>query len=192
MMPLHIPMDKKDAILTAALDLFAERGYHGTSVGDIAERAKVGTGTIYRYFQDKEDLVNALYQMCKREMMAAVLADLPRDMPARQIFGELWKRLAQFAGSRPEALIFLEAHHHAAYLDQTSRDLTAWSTAQFHDFFEVSRLDQITRDAPPELLVALVLGAFMGVQKAFMNGVVEQTPANETLAEEICWQAVRR
>lgn len=185
-------MDKKEAILKAALDLFAERGYHGTSVGDIADRARVGTGTIYRYFQDKEALVNALFQTCKREMMAAILTDLPRDVPARQIFRELWTRLAQFAKSRPEALIFLEAHHHAAYLDQASRDLTAWAIAQFQDFFEVSRHDQITRDAPPELLVAIVMGAFMGVQKAFMNGVVEQTPANETLAEEICWEAVRR
>jgi AcrR family transcriptional regulator len=185
-------VDKKDAILIAALELFAERGFHGTSVGDIADRAKVGTGTIYRYFQDKEALVNSLYQECKREMMAAILTDLPRELPARQLFRELWSRLSQFAKTRPEALTFLEAHHHAAYLDQTSRDLTVWAEAQFRDFFEASRLDQITRDAPPELLVAVVMGAFMGVQKAFMNGVVEQTPANEALAEEICWEAVRR
>jgi AcrR family transcriptional regulator len=100
MMLRHTSMDKKDAILTAALELFAERGYHGTSVGDIAQRANVGAGTIYRYFKDKVALVNALYQICKREMMAAVLTDLPRDVPARQIFRELWKRLAQFAESR--------------------------------------------------------------------------------------------
>lgn len=186
------PMNKKEDILNAALELFAERGFYGTSVADIAERAKVGAGTIYRYFQDKDALVNSLYQLWKREMMAAILTDLPTDLPARQIFHQLWNRMAQFARSNPEALIFLETHHHAAYLDQTSRELTAWAREQFQDFFEASRNDQITRDAPAELLVALVVGAFMGVQNAFINGLVEQTPTNEALAEEICWEAVRR
>lgn len=188
----HVPTDKKEAILTAALGLFAERGFHGTSVADIAERAGVGAGTIYRYFQDKEALVNSLYRQCKREMMAAVLTDVPTNLPPRQVFHYLWGRLAQFAETHPEALVFLEAHHHSAYLDQNSRDLSSWCERQLQDFFEASRRDQITRDAPPELLVALVMGVFMGVQKAFMNGSVEQTPANENLAEEICWEAVRR
>lgn len=185
-------MNKKEAILKAALELFAARGFYGASVADIAERAQVGAGTIYRYFRDKEALVNSLYQLWKREMMSAILTDLPTDLPARQIFHQLWNRMAQFAQDNPEALIFLEAHHHAAYLDQTSRELTAWAKQQFQEFFESSRSDQITRDAPPEMLVAVVVGAFMGVQKAFINGLVEQTPANEALAEEICWEAVRR
>jgi TetR/AcrR family transcriptional regulator, repressor of fatR-cypB operon len=192
MIPSHAPTDKKEAILTAALELFAERGFHGTSVADIAEKARVGAGTIYRYFQDKEALVNSLYRQCKREMMSAVLTDVPHDLPPRQIFHHLWERLAQFAKTRPEALVFLEAHHHSAYLDQNSRDLSSWCEGQFQDFFETSRRAQITRDAPPELLVAVVMGVFMGVQKAFMNGSVEQTPANASLAEEICWEAVRR
>lgn len=185
-------MNKKEAILKAALELFAERGFHGTSVADIADRAKVGAGTIYRYFQDKEALVNSLYQQWKREMMAAILTDLPTDLPARQLFHQWWSRLAQFSKDNPEAIIFLESHHHAAYLDEASRELTTYAREQFYDFFEASRRDQITRDAPPELLMAIVVGAFMGVQKAFINGIIEQTPANEALAEEICWESVRR
>jgi TetR/AcrR family transcriptional regulator, repressor of fatR-cypB operon len=186
------PSNKKEAILKAALELFAERGFYGTSVAEIAHKAKVGAGTIYRYFQDKEALVNSLYQFWKRKMMEEILADLPMHLPARQMFHELWSRMAGFARINRDALVFLEAHHHAAYLDETSRELTEWSRRQFNEFFENSRRDQITRDAPAELLVALVVGAFMGSQKAFINGLVEQTPSNEALAEEICWEAVRR
>ena len=43
--------DKSTAILEAALALFAERGYDGTPVPLIAEKAGVGAGTIYRYFE---------------------------------------------------------------------------------------------------------------------------------------------
>jgi AcrR family transcriptional regulator len=42
--------DKREAILGAALELFAERGFHGTAVPQIADKAGVGAGTIYRYF----------------------------------------------------------------------------------------------------------------------------------------------
>ena len=45
--------DKADAILAAALNLFVERGFHGTSVLSVAERAGVAAGTIYHYFVAK-------------------------------------------------------------------------------------------------------------------------------------------
>jgi TetR/AcrR family transcriptional regulator, repressor of fatR-cypB operon len=185
-------MNKKEAILVAALELFAERGFHGTSVADIADRSRVGAGTIYRYFHDKEALVNSLYQHWKQEMVTVVLTDLPTDLPARQIFHQLWNRLALFARDYPDALVFLEAHHHAAYLDQESRDIASRALEQFHDLFEVSRRDRLTRDAPPALLVAVMVGVFMGMEKAFLSGSVQRTTETETLAEEICWDAIRR
>jgi len=48
-----------DAILTAATDLFAERGPAATSVRDIAARADINHGLVYRHFGAKEDLVAA-------------------------------------------------------------------------------------------------------------------------------------
>ena len=51
--------DKREAILAAALEAFVEKGFHGTAVPEIAARAGVGAGTIYRYFESKEAVVNA-------------------------------------------------------------------------------------------------------------------------------------
>ncbi|MFH0825586.1 MAG: helix-turn-helix domain-containing protein, partial [Pseudomonadota bacterium] len=77
-------MDKKQAILDSALELFSERGFHGTSVAMIAQKAQVGAGTIYRYFPDKEALVNELFRLWKTAMMKALLDDTPTDLPARR------------------------------------------------------------------------------------------------------------
>ncbi|MEQ9367019.1 MAG: helix-turn-helix domain-containing protein, partial [Leptospirales bacterium] len=57
----HAGSPKAQAILDASLELFAEKGYDGTAVPLIAEKAGVGAGTIYRYFESKEVLVNILY-----------------------------------------------------------------------------------------------------------------------------------
>src|SRR2546428_10794417 len=86
---------KRDSILAAGLDLFSERGFHGTTVPEVAERARVGTGTFYRYFPSKEDLVNALYQKWKQELRRTILADFPLEAPERQQFHEFWVRVTR-------------------------------------------------------------------------------------------------
>jgi AcrR family transcriptional regulator len=49
----------KEAIRTAALELFSERGFDAVSVTDIAERAEVGRTTFFRYFGDKQEVLFA-------------------------------------------------------------------------------------------------------------------------------------
>ena len=53
---------KKEAILLAALDIFSAKGVAAARVEDIAKAAHVGKGTIYLYFQAKEDIFTALLQ----------------------------------------------------------------------------------------------------------------------------------
>ena len=50
-------MTKKEAILKAATELFAQNGYNGTSTAEIAERAEVAHGTVFHHFQNKENLL---------------------------------------------------------------------------------------------------------------------------------------
>src|SRR5687768_1361146 len=93
--------DKRAAILEAALELFVERGFHGTAVPEVAERAGVGAGTIYRYFASKEALVNELYQREKSMLSTRVLREFPIASSAREQFGTLWRRLAAYAKDEP-------------------------------------------------------------------------------------------
>ena len=60
--------DKKTAIMEAALKLFTERGFHGTTTAQISKEAGVATGTLFNYFPTKEDLINSLYIEVKGEL----------------------------------------------------------------------------------------------------------------------------
>jgi len=51
---------QRQEMLSAALDLFAEKGYHNVSMHQIAEKAEFAIGTLYNVFQNKEDLYKAL------------------------------------------------------------------------------------------------------------------------------------
>ena len=54
--------DKKDRIIEAAARVFAQKGYAGAAVADIAVNAQIGKGTIYAYFESKEDLFFAVFE----------------------------------------------------------------------------------------------------------------------------------
>ena len=185
-------MDKREAILEAALTLFAERGYHGTSVAQIAEKAHVGAGTIYRYFKDKGVLVNVLYQEHKRNMAETVISGMQQELPPRSLFHRVWRSMSDFARHHPKVLMFLEFHHHAPYMDQASRDLEIYFKKKFYAFFETWREAQITKDVAPEILMNIIIGAFNRLEKAFLEGEIEPTEENEAMAEELCWEAIRR
>ena len=63
-----------EQILDAAAHLFAERGFHRTTTKDIAQAADVAEGTLYNYFETKNDLLFAiLYRLSESELPQAGL-----------------------------------------------------------------------------------------------------------------------
>jgi len=55
-------VDKRRAILDAAVRVFARQGFHGTRVADIADEAGVAYGLVYHYFKSKDEVLNTLFQ----------------------------------------------------------------------------------------------------------------------------------
>ncbi|HEX9157545.1 MAG TPA: helix-turn-helix domain-containing protein, partial [Syntrophales bacterium] len=62
--------DKREEIMRAALELIAEHGFHGAPMAMIADRAGVGAGTIYRYFEGKDALITELYRELEGKLLA--------------------------------------------------------------------------------------------------------------------------
>src|SRR5882757_147495 len=71
----------RETIARAARELFAERGYHATTLPDIAEAADVSTRTIFAYFPSKEDILFAEFPLMK-EALAEALAERPEGEEA--------------------------------------------------------------------------------------------------------------
>jgi AcrR family transcriptional regulator len=183
--------DKRDAIMTAALELFVERGFWGTAVPEIAEKAGVGAGTIYRYFESKEALVNALYRQEKQRFAERVIHDFPSTTIARELFRTMWMRMAKYAIETPKPFIFLELHHHASYLDGESRALEARMLELFTNVVTSAQARGELKAGPPSLLMALVMGAFIGVIRNCLELAQPLERADWTLAEQCIWEAIR-
>src|SRR5476651_805748 len=77
--------ERRDAILAAALDEFADRGFAATRLDDVARRADVAKGTIYLHFADKETLFEELIRLELSPVVGALEHVSHADIPLRQM-----------------------------------------------------------------------------------------------------------
>jgi len=92
-------IERRDAILSAALDEFSIRGFEAARLDDVARRAGVAKGTIYLYFRDKESLfqelirtmltplVGTIEAMGEVDVPIALLADRIVDLFVSEVYG---------------------------------------------------------------------------------------------------------
>jgi AcrR family transcriptional regulator len=102
---------RKDArpgeIIEAALELFVLNGFAATKLTEVAQRAGVVKGTLYRYFDTKEDLFRATVRHLLAENLAVVEhAALPAESTIAEILPALLRQLARaVSGSRLPAIV---------------------------------------------------------------------------------------
>jgi AcrR family transcriptional regulator len=77
--------ERREAILAAALDEFAARGFADARLDDVAVRAGVAKGTIYLYFPDKESLFQELVRTMLTPIVGSIAAAPVQDLPARAV-----------------------------------------------------------------------------------------------------------
>jgi len=73
--------ERRDAILSAALDEFSTRGFEAARLDDVARRAGVAKGTIYLYFRDKESLFQELIRSMLTPLVGTIEALGEADVP---------------------------------------------------------------------------------------------------------------
>ena len=103
------PAARRDAILDAALTVFAERGFEAARLDDVAAQAGVAKGTLYLYFKDKEALFeevvrSAASPIVERLSVLATAPDMPMTLMLDALFGLFEKEVL---GTRRKLLIRL-------------------------------------------------------------------------------------
>lgn len=180
--------DKRAAILRAALEVFAERGVNGVAVPEIAARAGVGTGTIYRYFESKEELVNELFRKEKKALGARLNSEIAPNLEARERFNQFWNRLVAYAREQPEAYRFLELQDHLPYLDSGSKaSERAILTGVYERVKSLQDNGVFRQDVRAEVLMAMVWGAFVNLFKAERLGYITVRDEDVAAACDACW-----
>jgi AcrR family transcriptional regulator len=108
-------------LVRAALELFTAQGYHATTTPQIARKAGVAEGTIYRHFTSKQHLLNELYRGAARWATKLVAEAEAASATPREKLGELGKSLVAGAAREPAVTRLFFLDRHGALLDEESR-----------------------------------------------------------------------
>lgn len=111
----------RERLVRAALELFTAQGYHDTTTPQIARRAGVAEGTIYRHFSSKEQLLNEIYRAAVRLFVQAV-RDTPPTAPCRERLEKVAKRWREIAHHNPNVARLVFASRIKPLLDSKSRE----------------------------------------------------------------------
>ena len=116
---------KRVQLLNAANKLFAEKGYHGFSMKELAQTANVGAGTIYLYFKNKEDLVQSLHQTNLYTLAKYMFLGFDEQAPLYDQFSCIWKNFWRYSVENPDAILSKSQFDYLPTVVQVSEEILA-------------------------------------------------------------------
>jgi len=184
--------DKRDAILQAALEAFAEYGFHGAPTSLIARKANVGVGTIYRYFDTKDDLIEAIFQESNAAFLHVIREHYDPHRPVRENFYSSFTGLVRLFIASPCEIRFMEQYYNSPYGIAKKRAEENGCDSPLVAFFTQGRAQQVIKDRPLEILLSFCFGPVLMLTRDHLNGFVNLDDATIALVLEGCWDAIKR
>lgn len=187
--------NKSDAILRAALKLFAENGFHSSPISQLAALAGVSVGSIYRYFTDKDELIHAVFSMVDDALQKAITASLDSTLSGRSEFIQLMTSLIHYLNNHPQEFKFLEQYYSSPYGSDKKhakflREGTVDPSNPFVDFFSGNKMGML-KSLPLPVYLAMTFGPIIFLLRDSLSGLVT---LDETLIQqtaEASWNAIK-
>jgi TetR/AcrR family fatty acid metabolism transcriptional regulator len=126
--------DKREAILRAAISVFANKGFFNSKVADVAKAAGVADGTVDLYFKNKDDILHSIFDRAMEEFIAdgrRELADL--DEPAERLRRIAELHLERLSADRDMAIVF------QVELRGSIKFMREFSSAGFAEYLDIIR-----------------------------------------------------
>lgn len=114
--------DKRQAILRAAISVFARCGYFNSKVADIAREAGVADGTVYLYFKSKEEILHSIFDRSVEEALGAARKRVQRLTDPREKLRQIaHMHLERLGADRDLAVVFqVELRGSTKFMEQFS------------------------------------------------------------------------
>lgn len=126
--------DKREAILKAAIKVFAGKGYFNSKVADIAGEAGIADGTVYLYFKSKDEILHSIFDRAMAEFIAEgrrELVDISEPSAKLHRIAEL--HLEKLGADRELAIVF------QVELRGSTKFMREFSAAGFAEYLDIIR-----------------------------------------------------
>ncbi|MEQ9354383.1 TetR/AcrR family transcriptional regulator [Coleofasciculus chthonoplastes] len=159
--PPHSETETKQRILDAAQRLFASRGYNGTTTRDLAAKAGVAEGTLFRHFENKKAILVEVATQGWVELLTDLLTELS-EMGSYKAVAQVMRRrmMRMHENADMMRVCFMEAQFHPDLRDRIQSEVIAKMSDVAEAFFETAMERGIYRRTNPKVVARVFLGMF--------------------------------
>ncbi|MBD3631304.1 TetR/AcrR family transcriptional regulator [Cyclobacterium sp.] len=179
--------DKKKAIFESTINLITENGFHGTPMSMVAKNAGVAVGTIYHYFESKNQLIGELHAYNRGRVVEIIKETIGENISHKKTFQNIWTNLYQFYIENTNVLIFFEQFINSPY---NINKFPTHFQGELFDFFKGGIGKGEIKDVKPEILVVLTLGSITTSAKLHKFGSIPLNFTDQHNIIQILWDGM--
>jgi AcrR family transcriptional regulator len=184
--------DKKIALIfSATLELVEQIGVAGITMRQIARKAKIATGTLYIYFKDKNELINALFRDCRSSSIKIYFEGYNADELFATSFKKVWKNIVRHRIENFEEAVFIEQCYHSPFISESSREMGHRVIKPLYELMERGIREKHIKKLDTFLLLTFMVGSMTEMiryarysGKQFSEQMIEETFC-------LCWQGMK-
>ncbi|HEY3130844.1 MAG TPA: TetR/AcrR family transcriptional regulator, partial [Acidobacteriota bacterium] len=156
------PNNKYEAILRAAIKVFARRGFFSSTVADIARHAGVADGTVYLYFKNKDDILVSIFNHIMDEVLQSIHREIaPLGDPIAKLRRIVARHLEGLGNDRDLAVVFqVELRHSTKFMEQFSATKVAEYLELIRTLIEdAQKLGKVRKEIDARVASKVLFGA---------------------------------
>ena len=182
---------KRDAIIKATLALVNSNGFHATPMSKLAKLAGVSPGTIYIYFENKQDLINKVYLEVKEKFTNYSFANYKPELPVEANFKEMWHRIVTYKLKEVNEALFLAQCDNTPIVDENVRQEGIVHLTPLIEVMHNGKKQGIIKDISDYLLYAYTITpiSFLMVMQNQETYTLDKKSIDE--AYQSAWDSIR-
>ena len=187
--------NKRDDILQAALEIISEHGFHRSPMSMIAEKARVGAGTIYCYFKSKDELIIEINRILEEKMLLSIEKNYPFNKDIKKRIFHLCKTVFTYFINHPVHFRFLEQYFYSPYGVSVHKERIVGSVGKpniFQKLVKQGIKQKVIKDIPIFMHFALAFGPIIILARNHILGLVELDNVQINQAIEAVWDAIKK
>ncbi len=184
--------DKKiDQVYKATLRLVKAKGLAGITMNEIAKEANIATGTLYIYFKNKKQLINALFMVCRNRSAAVYFKNYVPSMPFKTGLKTIWLNLLNYRVKKFEEAIFIDQCFHSPFITETTKEITRKLFLPLFSLVEAGKKQKLIKNEDTMLLLTFMAGS---INETVKHAYYANRKLTKQVIEQMfmmCWDGIK-
>lgn len=182
---------KLESIRRAVITLSGRSGLVGLNMAEIAREASVATGTLYLYYENKEELLRSVYLDLKAATAKAYFKQFDSNLPLKTKLRLIWMNALQYRRKYYDEGVFTEQYYQSGFIGDDGREQTHRLFTPLFEVLKEGRDQLILKKVDPFLAAAFVLGPVADLVELERSGSLRLSTLAREAAWEMTWDAIR-